>query len=372
MFRSFHRRALLAAGLFACLIQVAGCNRNPPAKTGDDGPKQDLAVSAGPRLDQLDRGISAIVCSPDGKLVAVTFGNPGSFGVWELGTKKPKMSPAPGYFRKFAFTSDSKTLVGINALEKIAVWDVDSGKEKHSVPLPEWKENKSVTLPQFMSISSDGKTAYCIHDDKRLIKLTLDVGKIEDLATDFKYFPLAAYSPELNLVVVAMGRGLGEAKELQLLMPGEKTPHKKVPLPNEAVALAFSKDGKTLAVSLRAKSSFKNEEENKKLIDRVEIWDTGAWKAKVALPKEPSAEFLCYQTMAISPDAKFLAGRADDTKVVDLWDIANQKLLQKIKLDDWASVLAFTNDAKTLLIGYQESGIQFVDTAASGSDKKGN
>ena len=133
--------------------------------------------------------------------------------------------------------------------------------------------------------------------------------------------------------------------------------------------MTFSGDGKTLAIALNAKRSF-DPEKNKKLIDRVELWNTTNWKIRATLPKEPGPDFRTYGDslkvwgqMAMSADGKLLAGipaRDSIETTVELWDTTTQTM-RVIDKGGVATFLAFMPNGQSLLIGSRK-GVKLVNT----------
>ena len=334
----------------AVLTGVVGCGRND---------------QTGPSLTTLV-GVSALACSPDGKLLAVAHGEPLGASVWDLTTKNAIHAPVPGRFDKLVFSSDSKHVYGIASISNIAIWDAKTGIILHEHPLPEFKKNGGIALARLIELCADGKSAYAVHDDFQLLKIDLN-GSVTRMPTEDKSFGCSAYSPALDILVT---RG-NKWNELELIKPGEKGPGINLTMqdarPNtrlDVKALAFSADGKTLAISM---SPSIHKEEQKDRCDRVEFWDTKEWKVRCRIPKTDSPDFRSYESneMAISPDGKYLAGRPFGSMVVQIWDIAAQKVVQTKPFNDLTSCMAFTPDSKTLMLGLCNSGIQFVEMSAT-------
>jgi WD40 repeat protein len=301
----------------------------PKAKNGAErGPTFQFRAEDLPKFGDC-KNIGEIAISPDGRRVAVSGINPHVVYVWDLDSKKPLLG-LEGVFERLAFTPDGKKLAAIGSTEnRIILWDIDAGKELHKFDLPHWKLKGGITLAKFLAPANDGKAFLTVYDGTKPLRFGVADGKVDELPSsrDFAYYAVA-YSPALDLLAAAQPR----PNEVVLLKPGQKDIAKKVAVEHEPTALAFTKDGKTMAVSLKAKTFF-DEKENEKLIDRVELWDTAQWKVRAAIPAKPSADFFSYEVMALSGDGKYLAGkrtRGEKYSVVELWDATSGKLMRTI------------------------------------------
>jgi WD40 repeat protein len=346
----------------AALVVLTGCRANNPNNPAKDNPGKGGPPNAGPQAPDFS-GISevkALAVSRDGNLVAATWGNPPGVGIWELAGGKPKCGTIGGYFEVVAFTSDSKALVGMGTTEdKFAVWDT-AGKELRTAKLPSWKEGGGATMATFLTLTPDDKYGYAIHNASKVARLHVADAKLDLLESKITEATPIAYSAALDLFAGA--RPFPD--RLWIIKPDDKDAPKEVPLPFRARGLAFSSDGKTLAVALDAK------DKDKSLFDRVELLDTKDWKARATLPKTDKGgglAFGCYGKMAISPDGKYLAGGNDffsEKKGVELWDIAAQTV-RTVDEGSLASAIVFTPDSKNLLIGHEGGGVKSVDTGGA-------
>ncbi len=353
MKRAFLLPMLLGTiGLTVCFS--AGCGQSK-APQPDGGPPPGIGPGA-PNLSGIS-GVQAIACSPDGNLLAATWGNGTySVGIWQRSSGEPKCPNISGYYERLVFTPDSKLLVGIGSTQnKMTIWDANTGNELRHAELPNWKEKRGVTLATFLALSPDGKDAISVYDGVKVARLRLADAKLELFETGVPNLLSSVYSPKLDQFVVI--RGFPE--RLVAVKPVAKASGKDYPLSSSGQSLALSEDGKTLAVALKADAA-------KKLPERIELWDTTQWKARATLPKEAKAGFKAYERMALSADGKYLVGVVFEGfagKAVDLWDTAAATV--RTVGDSGAEALVFTPDGTTLLLG-NSKGISSVKLGGNG------
>lgn len=346
MKRSSKIALLTFVALAACLSTGCPSNKTAPKEGANAPPPSGGPIS--PRLTEIS-DIETIAVSPDGSLVAATWGasNRG-VGIWQRSSGEPKCKTIEAYYERLVFSKDGKQLIGMGMIPgKMTVWDAGTGKELRSAELPK-RDGGGGTFATFLALSPDGKYAYSSWQAEKLVKFDIADGKLELFATDVPSLMAAAYSPGLDeLVVIRVF-----PDRLVALKPEPKAKGKDYPLPTEGQSLALSQDGKTLAVALRGK------EIDAKNPPRIEMWDTKEWKPRLSLPKEPTKDFKAYGRMALSSDGQYLAGSGEYLKSVELWDVT-AGTMRKVA-EDSAAALMFTPDGSTLLIG-SSSGLRSVD-----------
>jgi len=121
------------------------------------------------------------------------------------------------------------------------------------------------------------------------------------------------------------------------------------PLAGQVRALAFSADGRTLAVAV----GVPGRSGAVTLLD----FETGA----ATTLEETKDEVLA---VALSPDGRFLAAGGTDA-VVRVWDLADKQPATDLKAhSDWISGLAFSPDGKLLATGSADKTVRVWDTAS--------
>ena len=313
----------------------------------------DPAEPRDPQPQRPDAGLQEIVSvhnmaiSPDGLRIAAQSST--ATGIWDLKTGK-FLAPLDGaYAELFAFTADGKLLVGMDTVKnKIRVWDGTTGKEVRHAMLPEWKN--SVQLAPFLTMSADGKAAYTIIHGNELTRFDPATGNTEKLPNVIEYFRDAVHVPALDVLALAVSSYKGQ--EIQLHKAGDKEPYLKLALPLMPEKLAFSHDGKTMAVSLNADRLWKQTED-------VQLWDTTTWTIRTIIRRVPSRESNYQGALVLSADGKYVAGVLG--RSVDLWETTGRHVANV--RGTWDTALAFTPDGKTLLVGSRDRRLRMIDTA---------
>jgi WD40 repeat protein len=135
-----------------------------------------------------------------------------------------------------------------------------------------------------------------------------------------------------------------------------------VALNDHTRGLAFSPDGKTLAISYLSIGK-----------PRFEFWDTATWKVRATAPADTRKNLDFHRPLVYSPDGKMIAAAPlyskPTPKIVDLFD-ADGKLLRDVPMQSLKVLdLAFSPDGKTLAAHLNDYSLVFIDPA-TGEVKK--
>jgi WD40 repeat protein len=245
-----------------------------------------------------------------------------------------------GDLRSISWSADGKTLLSVDASGKLVLWTIKlrtaGARLRGEVRAPV----KSVAL------SPDGKTLVSCEHLEKTVKVR-DAGSGEVVAT------LEGHDAAVNVVAWSADGTLvaSGAEDANAIVWGAAERKKKVTIEAGAKvqSIAFSPDGKTLAVGGNKRS--------------LGLWavETGKLVAKLA-PGEGDVRSLAY-----SPDGKTLAVGVG--KLVELWDTSKNErraALGEHKSDVWC--VAFSPDGKTLATGSWDRTVKLRD--ASGKVQK--
>lgn len=200
--------------------------------------------------------------APDGKTLA--WGTRGEIHLWDLAEKRERRPPGrlPEAIEVVAFSPDGKTLLTSGWWEgPIRSWEIATGKELRQLQRPE------SLVPPVFSPSAD-LFALVDYSDKK--------PRLFDLAT------------------------------------GREIPLRGQP-PKKSHLLAFSPDGRTLAVGAEVE---------------IRLWDTTTGKEQRSLLREGTRDGI-----AFTEDGKTLLERAtgEDGPHIKMWDVATGKLRGKVR-----------------------------------------
>jgi WD40 repeat protein/uncharacterized caspase-like protein len=237
--------------------------------------------------------------------------------------QRPELSVQTGHSAQvlsLAFTSDSKLLASGSVDKTIVLWDPATGNQLRSL------KGHTGTV---------NSIAFSV-DDRQLASGSADNSiKIWDVATGREmqtmrghklYVSSIAFSPDGKMLVSGSGDqtvklwDVASGRELRTLVVG---PAQRAGMP---VAVAFSRDGKTLATGAQ----------------EAKLWDVRSGN-EVCTLKVTESNSPTETPLAFSYDGKVLATGG---KAVKLWDVATGNALRTLPGD--ARALSFSPDQKTL------------------------
>jgi WD40 repeat protein len=329
------------------------------------------APDSSPDLNKLT-GVQHLVYAPDGKSLLIEYHIPpnangvSKVGVWDVETGKLRveMEKPPSPCENIALSADGRKAAAISAGQKqLKVWDAGTGKLLEKFQLPEWKN--FIPYAPFLAFSADGDILTSVLGQK--ILRAKQGGTAQMLPDELaRWSPeLITFAPAADLLVFASNPPLGKKTGSKLHVydlskPGEP---QTVPLGGWIRSIAFTADGKTLAVSREGGPSGAG---------KVELWDASAWKVQGALPLDKRPNFWSYRRLFFSPDGKVLAGAPTfgdkNLTAVELLDLEG-KIIRQINAAELLNDVAFSPDGKTVAISLGAMPVQFLDPA-TGKDKE--
>jgi WD40 repeat protein len=305
-------------------------------------------------------GVSAVVVSPDAKLVA-SGGE--DVRLWDPATgRQVRRITAPG--TSLAFSPDGKGLASVGRGSKtLHVWDVATGRERFKLDGPR--------LLRAVAISPDGK--HLASGDEQATVRIYDLATRKqlheiDLKSGAETLSLA-FSPDGRTLACGGGwneggvpKGITINLQRRVTITGKegffvllwdvatgKELRRFGGLTEPVKAVAFSPDGKLVAASSRD--------------GRLALWEADTGKELLyvlAHPDHKGGTFACTPALAFAPDGKGLASAGADG-TVRLWDVVMAKELAKFRGGGACQAVAFSPDGRTLLSGSADTTVTVWD-----------
>ncbi len=253
------------------------------------------SLSSGEMLDEYPIGVQQInVTDINQRQHAFVLGEPNGFQIWDYSLQKEIFSliGQTGYLSSIALSPDGENLITVgndfgNGLTQI--WDLANKQviktfDKYSLPPFGFQLSPDA---KYLAITGRIRTTHILDADSGQIRYTLNGSR-----------PLA-FSPDSETIAYTEG---SDRLVLANVKSGERLPISTLPCP-EITAVAFSPDGKTLALGG----------------DRcdLQIRDLNTWKLIKNLSEVHGNEYLSYDDLSFSSDGKILVLSGYGLKILD-------------------------------------------------------
>jgi RNA polymerase sigma factor (sigma-70 family) len=295
------------------------------------------------------RNFGHLALSPDGTLLATSWGGPHTFDVWDAGTLKFHRAFA-GHRQRvtcLAFAPGGKTLFSGADItgDRLTEWDLATGKVAREL-------GSETSGAKDLALSPDGRfLAACDHFNS--------IGLYE-LAT---HKEVRRFKGHTNVVVSACFSGDGKTlatgsyydKTLRLWDVTTGKARQQIALNQDwPCNAAISPDGKVVAAG-----GFRD--------GSVYLWDTASGKLvrKLPTPHQPA------YSVAFTADGRALA-TAGIGPAVHLWDVATGRPLRQFgePTCSWMTRVAFSPDGRTLAIAGNDNAVSLWEVEFGGKRGK--
>src|SRR5688500_16225633 len=291
-------------------------------------------------------GATRLVFSPDGRLLATGTFRSNMIKLWETATNRKLRDlsssgqTALSLSASFAFSRDSRLIAGSGGDNSLKVWDVMSGRERHSLT------PSQATGLQGAMVAAIGTFFIGFASDNRLVAVS-DVIRVWDLATgrELATFPQDASSlsgfngTDGAITLSADGTQLltlaeNMSSEGRLLDHAAGREARRVKIsddPVESLQLSVNSDGQVLAAGLQKK--------------RFKLWNLTTKKDHELGPVTKD-----FSLVKFSRDGRLLA--LSENYVVKLWDVATMRELPSLRVPNSGAFLEHGN----AFMGFSEDG----------------
>ena len=327
--RSF---SLSLAALLASLTSVHGADAKTPRTDlyGDPLPPGAVARLGTVRLRHADADLAF---SKNGKQL-LSFGRDGELRVWDVATGElvRRKRLANAYSREAALSPDGTKAAAWCGTEVI-LYDTATGEERGRKPAARRHFDYGYDPVKLLAFSPDSKVLAVADQVWDFTADKISEGrKHGELTRSW----LVAVGPNGKQVAEITKRVFEVSEFDGLVQVWDPATGRAIGAKLRGASLAFSPDGKTLAVGL---------------VHEVRLLDTATLKEKAGFPEGEGL----INRLTFSPDGRFLAGADYLGNEARLWDVTAAKKPRRLPGVGFDARFAFTSDSK--ILACQSNGV---------------
>ena len=309
------------------------------ASSGEDGTVRIWSPASSTALARLSGhidGVSAVAFSPDGKLLVSAGDVDTTVRLWNPATRAQRghLDGHQGKLTEVAFGSDGQTLAATG--DGVSLWNPAMPAQRHSLP------DNDDSYIGWSAFAPSGKVVAAADYADGTIRLWDPAKRTQtgSLTSDAEGYETLAYSRDGTTVAAADAGGT-----VRFWKPPTRRPTGHLRFGDEVSSLAFSPDGRTLAVAGSA--------------DQAGLYDVVSRKRRGSLTGHTNY----IRDIAYSPDGATIATASDDG-TLRLWNPTTRKTLRVLN-GHTAGVygVAFSPDGRILASASEDRTVRLWDPA---------